>query len=84
MLDRSPTRSPTRPAFRVSGSVSSMNPGRGDYAVPTLGGRSTPDLDRRVTNRTGRVENHAGLALHVWHLVAKALTAMRYGEWPNG
>lgn len=52
----------------------------GDYDVRTLHGRSTADLDRRVTNRQGKVARHARLSLHVWHLVAKALQSVGYGK----
>jgi hypothetical protein len=52
----------------------------GDYDVQTLRGRSTADLDRRMVQRRGRVCRHQRLALHVWHLVAKALGAMGYGR----
>lgn len=52
---------------------------RGDYQVTTLRGRSTDQLNRHVPQRRGKVTDHARLALHVWHLVAKALTAMGYG-----
>lgn len=52
---------------------------RGDYDVITLRGRSTADLDRRIPQRRGKVIQHQRRALHVWHLVAKALSAVGYG-----
>lgn len=51
----------------------------GDYTVTTLRGRSTQQLDQRVPQRTGKVLQHQRLALHVWHLVAKALKSVGYG-----
>jgi hypothetical protein len=50
-----------------------------DYIVRTLRGRSTAALDRRETQRSGRVENHLRKAFHIWHLVAKSLKVMNYG-----
>ena len=55
-----------------------------NYIVRTLRGRSTADLDRRTTQRDGRVERHDAPGLHVWNLVAKALVAMGYGGQANG
>lgn len=52
----------------------------GDYGVRTLRGRSTAALDRGDVQRKGKVENHQRLKLHVWHLVAKALAAVGYGQ----
>ena len=52
----------------------------GDYEVQTLRGRSREELDKRKVNRVGEVSNHARLTEHVWHLVAKALKAVNYGE----
>lgn len=52
---------------------------RGDYQVTTLRGRSTDQLNRHVPQRRGKVTDHARLTLHVWHLVAKALSAVGYG-----
>lgn len=50
-----------------------------DYRVRTLRGRSKADLDRFTVQHTGRVYGHRRLALHVWHLVAKALKTVGYG-----
>lgn len=53
-----------------------------DYEIVTLRGRSRVDLDRRIANRRAQVKRHPRLALHVWHLVAKALVAIGYaGPW---
>jgi hypothetical protein len=56
----------------------------GDYRCRTLRGRTRSDLDAawrsRKFTREGGVTGHKRLALHVWHLVAKALSNMRYGE----
>lgn len=51
----------------------------GDYIVRTLRGRSEEHLNRRSINRSGRVERFPRQALHVWHLVARALKGLNYG-----
>lgn len=56
----------------------------GDYRARTYRGRDSKALDRsmqegRVT-REGRVESHRRQALHVWHLVGKALAALGYNQ----
>ena len=48
------------------------------YSVETLRGRSREQLDRRECQRSGTVENYPRLSIHVWHLVARALCAMKY------
>lgn len=53
---------------------------KADYGVRTLRGRSTRDLDLHITQREAKVTGHARLYEHVWNLVAKALTAMAYGQ----
>lgn len=57
---------------------------QGDYRVRTLTGRDRDALDRAWQNKTitreGEVTKHNRLSLHVWHLVAKALKSVRYGE----
>jgi len=50
-----------------------------DYIVRTLRGRSVKALDKRVVARKGMVYRHPRKAVHVWHLIAKALAAMNYG-----
>jgi hypothetical protein len=50
-----------------------------NYIVRTLRGRDTKALERHEVNRSGRVMGHRKNALHVWHLVAKALNKMGYG-----
>ncbi|OJY65494.1 MAG: hypothetical protein BGP16_12770 [Sphingobium sp. 66-54] len=52
----------------------------GNYSCRTLHGRSAAQLDKGRPQRTGSVTGHRRLDLHVWHLVAKALAAMGYGE----
>lgn len=56
----------------------------GNYAARTYRGRNERDLDRAMraetVTRTGRVDGHRRLDLHVWHLVGKALAAMGYGQ----
>jgi hypothetical protein len=56
----------------------------GDYRARTYRGRSIHQLERAMLNgditREGRVEKHRRLALHVWHLVGKALASMGYGQ----
>lgn len=55
----------------------------GNYRARTYRGRDQASLDAAMaTNkvtREGRVLGHRRLALHVWHLVAKALSGMGYG-----
>lgn len=57
---------------------------RGDYRCRIYRGRDkralTSAMLRNSTVREGRVLGHRRLALHVWHLVAKALAAMDYGK----
>lgn len=53
---------------------------RGTYEATILRGRSSEELDRCIQERTGTVTDHPGLTLHVWHLVAKALAGMGYGN----
>lgn len=49
-----------------------------DYGVRTLKGRDTKALNRRITQRDGKVTNYPAVAIHVWHLVSDALKAMGY------
>ncbi len=51
---------------------------RGDYYVATLRGRSKDQLDRGIATREGDVKDYPRQAIHVWHLVARALLAMAY------
>jgi hypothetical protein len=50
----------------------------GDYSVETLRGRSREQLDRGQVQRRAFVKRYPRLALHVWHLVARALVASGY------
>lgn len=49
-----------------------------NYSVETFRGRSTAELDRLISVRTGTVRNHPRQAEHVWSLVGKALIAADY------
>ena len=51
---------------------------RGDYTCETYRGRSAAALVRRIVQRRGAVKNYPRQAIHVWHLVARALLAMNY------
>lgn len=54
---------------------------RGDYSATVLRGRSKEAFDNNpMVHKLGEVKNHARLSLHVWHLVAKALSSMDYGK----
>jgi hypothetical protein len=57
------------------------------YRCRTWRGRSFDALNKamlsdspKAITREGNVENHRSLDLHVWHLVAKALARMGYGQ----
>jgi hypothetical protein len=56
---------------------------KGNYEIRTLRGRDRAALDRRVVQRTGKVFGHARQALHVWHLIARALIAVGYAQQPH-
>lgn len=49
------------------------------YDARTLFGRSTDQLNKRRTQREGRIENWPSERVHVWNLVAALLTKMGYG-----
>lgn len=53
---------------------------RGDYQATAFRGRDSAALDRRVPQRTGAVLAYPRLKLHVWNLVARALSGMGYGQ----
>lgn len=57
---------------------------RGNYRARTYRGRSAETLDKSMAagnaTRETSVLGHRRLALHVWHLVSKALTGMGYGD----
>lgn len=59
------------------------DPGRWNYDVKTLRGRSKEELDKRTVNRQGNVENVPSDDHHVWHLVAEALKAVEYDKRPK-
>lgn len=52
----------------------------GHYLATTLRGRSREALDRRVVQRSAGIRDWPRQRLHVWNLVATALTAMGYGR----
>lgn len=51
---------------------------RGDYRVEVYRGRDAASLSRRTVHRRGSVQNYPRLAIHVWHLVARALQSTGY------
>jgi hypothetical protein len=51
---------------------------RGDYTVETYRGRDSVSLAKRIVQRAGAVTNYPRQAIHVWHLVARALHATKY------
>ena len=53
---------------------------RGDYECASFVGRDREALYRRKVNRRGAIRGHPRLSQHVLYLVAKALSAMGYGE----
>ena len=50
----------------------------GNYSAQTYCGRSSEKLSRGTVQRQGSIKNYPRLKLHVWHLVARALAAMKY------
>jgi hypothetical protein len=50
----------------------------GNYFCETLRGRNRDALDKNIRQRSGSVKDYPRLAIHVWHLVARALVAMGY------
>lgn len=53
---------------------------RRNYSCQTLRGRCRDDLDKRRVQRSAAVKDYPSNAIHVWNLVAEALTLMRYGR----
>ena len=53
------------------------------YDVQTLRGRSKEDLDKRIVNRHGKIDQVESDAHHVWHLVAEALKSVQYDKRPK-
>mgnify|MGYP001046820414 CR=1 FL=1 len=51
---------------------------RGDYTVETYRGRDSVSLAKRNIQRSGKVHNYPRQAIHVWHLVARALLVTNY------
>lgn len=52
----------------------------GHYSVETYRGRSTAALERRLRQRASEVRDYPRLRLHVWHLVARALSSLGYAK----
>lgn len=52
----------------------------GRYSIRTLVGRCKSALDKHRVNRVGKVGNHNRRDDHVWHLVARALRSIHYGD----
>lgn len=52
---------------------------RRNYRARVFRGRSTADLNKGTVQREGQVLDHPSESVHVWHLVAKALSIMGYG-----
>lgn len=50
----------------------------GHYVAETYRGRSAEQLARAVKQRSGSIKDYPRLSVHVWHLVARALVAMKY------
>ncbi len=50
----------------------------GNYFAETYRGRSSAELARRTRQRSGTIKHYPRLSLHVWHLVARALVALKY------
>lgn len=53
---------------------------RRDYICEILRGRSKEAFDLRRVHRTGEINSFPSLYVHVWNLVATALTSMGYGK----
>lgn len=49
-----------------------------DYEARTLRGRSTEALNKKTTQRSTEITQHASLSKHVWTLITKALVQMGY------
>ncbi len=80
-IDKSRSKELAR--MHISNVGEGETPGNWSYDVKTLRGRSKEDLDKRVVNRQGRVENVPSDEHHVWHLVAEALKAVEYHKRPK-
>jgi hypothetical protein len=50
----------------------------GHYHAKIYRGRSSEQLSHGTVQRQGSIRNYPRLSLHVWHLVARALIAMKY------
>ncbi len=50
----------------------------GHYFAETYRGRSAEALSEGTRQRSGTIRDYPRLSIHVWHLVARALMAMKY------
>ena len=50
----------------------------GHYFAETYRGRSAEALSEGARQRSGTIRDYPRLSIHVWHLVARALIAMKY------
>jgi len=50
----------------------------GHYHAETYRGRSSEQLSQARRQRAGSVRDYPRLRIHVWHLVARCLVAMKY------
>lgn len=66
--------------MHISNTGGNPNPRKGDYIAQVLRGRSTEQLDRGTVLRMAQILNHPRKQQHVWNLVAKVLSTMRYGH----
>lgn len=57
-----------------------MNPRYGNYLAHVFRGRSKEQLDRHTLLKSAVIVNHPRKQQHVWNLVAKVLSTMRYGN----
>ena len=58
-------------------------PGLHRYDVETLRGRSKADLDKRIVNREGKIDQVPSDEHHVWYLVGEALKSIKYDKRPK-
>ena len=68
----------------IANTGTSEDPKRGDYTCYTLRGRNAEALNKAMVEgsppvRSALVLNYPRLAVHVWNLVAAALSNMNYG-----
>jgi hypothetical protein len=64
----------------ISNTGDNPNPRWGDYIAQVIRGRSKEQLDKGTVLKQVTIFNHPRQQLHVWNLVAKALSTMGYGR----